>query len=95
MTRLSACTRSPPRLQLRPAEHRQPRWHRTRRAGRWPRHRRPAGLERYEQTQRRATRPLYLATQLITQIYTRDTPPARALRNWRCTWASASPCSSA
>ena len=40
----------------------------------------PVGLERYEQTQRRATRPLYLATQLITQIYTRDTPPARALR---------------
>ena len=40
----------------------------------------PAGLDRYEQTQRRATRPLYLATQLITQIYTRDTPAARALR---------------
>ena len=40
----------------------------------------PAGLERYEQTQRRATRPLYLATQLMTRIYTRDTPPARALR---------------
>jgi ubiquinone biosynthesis UbiH/UbiF/VisC/COQ6 family hydroxylase len=41
----------------------------------------PAGLARYEKTQRRATLPLYLATQLITQLYTRDTPPARALRN--------------
>ncbi|HWS04191.1 MAG TPA: 5-demethoxyubiquinol-8 5-hydroxylase UbiM [Burkholderiaceae bacterium] len=40
----------------------------------------PAGLARYEQTQRRATLPLYLATQLVTQLYTRDTPPARALR---------------
>jgi 2-polyprenyl-6-methoxyphenol hydroxylase-like FAD-dependent oxidoreductase len=40
----------------------------------------PAGLARYEQTQRRATLPLYLATQLITQLYTRDHPPARALR---------------
>ncbi len=39
-----------------------------------------AGLARYEQTQRRATLPLYLATQLITQLYTRDSPPARALR---------------
>ena len=40
-----------------------------------------AGLTRYEKGQRRATLPLYLATQLITQLYTRDTPPARALRN--------------
>ena len=39
-----------------------------------------SGLKRYEQGQRRATLPLYLATQLITQLYTRDTPPARALR---------------
>lgn len=38
-------------------------------------------LERYEQTHRRATRPLYLATQLITRLYTDDTPPARALRH--------------
>jgi ubiquinone biosynthesis UbiH/UbiF/VisC/COQ6 family hydroxylase len=40
----------------------------------------PAGLERFERSQRRATLPLYLATQLITQLYTRDNPPARALR---------------
>lgn len=40
-----------------------------------------AGLARYEQTQRRATLPLYLATQLVIQLYTRDSPPARALRN--------------
>ncbi len=40
----------------------------------------PAGLARFERTQRRATLPLYLATQLIIQLYTRDTPPARALR---------------
>jgi len=39
-----------------------------------------SGLARYEKGQRRATLPLYLATQLITQLYTRDTPPARALR---------------
>lgn len=38
-------------------------------------------LERYEQAHRRATRPLYLATQLITRLYTDDTPPARALRH--------------
>lgn len=38
-------------------------------------------LERYEQSHRRATRPLYLATQLITRLYTDDTPPARALRH--------------
>ena len=39
-----------------------------------------SGLAHYEKGQRRATLPLYLATQLITQLYTRDTPPARALR---------------
>ncbi|MBK5206914.1 MAG: FAD-dependent hydroxylase, partial [Polaromonas sp.] len=38
-------------------------------------------LDRYEQTHRRATRPLYLATQLITRLYTDDTPPARVLRH--------------
>ena len=38
-------------------------------------------LERFEREHRRATRPLYLATQLITSLYTADTPPARALRN--------------
>lgn len=41
----------------------------------------PAGLARYEQSHRRATLPLYLATQLVTQIYTRDAPPVRALRD--------------
>lgn len=39
------------------------------------------GLARYEQCHRRATRPLYLATQAITRLYTHDTPPARALRD--------------
>ena len=38
-------------------------------------------LNRYEQTHRRATRPMYLATQFITRLYTHDTPPARALRD--------------
>ncbi len=38
-------------------------------------------LERFEREHRRATRPLYLATQLVTRLYTSDTPPARALRN--------------
>lgn len=38
-------------------------------------------LERYEQTHRRATRPTYLATQLITRLYTHEAPPARALRH--------------
>jgi len=41
----------------------------------------PSLLARYEREHRRATRPLYLATQLITRLYTADTPPARALRN--------------
>jgi ubiquinone biosynthesis UbiH/UbiF/VisC/COQ6 family hydroxylase len=38
-------------------------------------------LNGYEQIHRRATRPLFLATQLITLLYTRDTLPARALRD--------------
>lgn len=38
-------------------------------------------LNHYEQTHRRATRPMYLATQFITRLYTHDTPPARALRD--------------
>ena len=37
-------------------------------------------LEGYERTHRRATRPLYLATQLVSTLYTTDTPPARLLR---------------
>jgi ubiquinone biosynthesis UbiH/UbiF/VisC/COQ6 family hydroxylase len=41
----------------------------------------PDGLARYEKIQRRATLPLYLATQFITQLYTHDAPPARALRS--------------
>lgn len=40
----------------------------------------PDGLARYERTHRRATRSLYLATQLITRLYTREAPPARLLR---------------
>lgn len=40
----------------------------------------PDLLARYDRTHRRATRPLYLATQLVTRLYTDDTPPARLLR---------------
>ena len=40
-----------------------------------------AVLARYEQVHRRATRPTYLATQLITRLYTQDSLPARALRD--------------
>ena len=38
-------------------------------------------LARYEQVHRRTTRPLYLATQLVTRLYTDDALPARALRD--------------
>jgi ubiquinone biosynthesis UbiH/UbiF/VisC/COQ6 family hydroxylase len=38
-------------------------------------------LSRYERDHRLATRPLYLATQAIAQLYTNDTLPARALRS--------------
>lgn len=38
-------------------------------------------LARYQSKQQRATRPLFLATHAITQLYTRDSPPARLLRN--------------
>lgn len=41
----------------------------------------PALLARYERNHRLATRPLYLATQVIARIYTDDTMPARMLRN--------------
>jgi len=37
-------------------------------------------LQRYEREHRLATRPLYLATQLLTSLYTDDRRPARALR---------------
>jgi ubiquinone biosynthesis UbiH/UbiF/VisC/COQ6 family hydroxylase len=37
-------------------------------------------LESYERTHRWATRPLYLATQLVSTLYTNDSPPARLLR---------------
>lgn len=40
----------------------------------------PAMLARYERELRRATRPLYLATMMIVQLYTNDTRPARLLR---------------
>jgi len=40
-----------------------------------------AVLRRYEARHRRATKPLYLATRFITQIYTNDTPPARLARD--------------
>jgi 2-polyprenyl-6-methoxyphenol hydroxylase-like FAD-dependent oxidoreductase len=37
-------------------------------------------LAAYEQAHRRATRPLYLATQAIVGLFTNDAPPARLLR---------------
>ena len=40
----------------------------------------PLLLRRYEREHRRATRPLYLATQLLASLYTDDRPPARVLR---------------
>jgi ubiquinone biosynthesis UbiH/UbiF/VisC/COQ6 family hydroxylase len=40
----------------------------------------PALLRRYEREHRRATRPLYLATQLLAGLYTDDRLPARAVR---------------
>lgn len=38
-------------------------------------------LAHYEKTHRRATRPLYLATQLVSSLYTNDSPPARFIRD--------------
>ena len=38
-------------------------------------------LARYERTHWLASRPTYLATQLIASLYTRETPPARLLRH--------------
>lgn len=38
-------------------------------------------LAAYESAHRRATRPLFLATQFITQLYTAEAPPVRALRD--------------
>ncbi|MFN4088685.1 MAG: 5-demethoxyubiquinol-8 5-hydroxylase UbiM [Alphaproteobacteria bacterium] len=38
-------------------------------------------LVRYEREHRRATRPLYLATNATALLYTTDTPPARLLRD--------------
>ena len=38
-------------------------------------------LARFERTHRWATRPVYLATQLITRLYTSEAPPARGLRD--------------
>jgi len=37
-------------------------------------------LQRYERKHRLATRPLYLATQMLARLYTDDRPPARILR---------------
>ena len=38
-------------------------------------------LAQFEKTHRRATRPLYLATQLVSSLYTNDSTPARFLRD--------------
>jgi ubiquinone biosynthesis UbiH/UbiF/VisC/COQ6 family hydroxylase len=40
----------------------------------------PTLLRRYEQQHRRATRPLYLMTRAITELYTQDAPAAKLLR---------------
>ena len=37
-------------------------------------------LERYERTHRIKTRPLFFLTRLITEIYTKESPPAKILR---------------
>jgi 2-polyprenyl-6-methoxyphenol hydroxylase-like FAD-dependent oxidoreductase len=37
-------------------------------------------LLRYEQTHRRNTKPLFLATHAIAKIYASDSPPAKFLR---------------
>jgi ubiquinone biosynthesis UbiH/UbiF/VisC/COQ6 family hydroxylase len=41
----------------------------------------PAVLRQYEEHHRRATRPLYLATRFITDVYTNNTAPARLARD--------------
>lgn len=41
----------------------------------------PGPLARYQAAHRRATLPLYLATNAIARLYTDDRPPARALRS--------------
>lgn len=41
----------------------------------------PSLLAKFERAHRRATRPLYLATQLVSTLYTNDSPPARLLRD--------------
>lgn len=41
----------------------------------------PDLLQRYEREHRRATYPLYMATQLLANLYTDDRRPARVLRN--------------
>ena len=38
------------------------------------------GLARYERRHRRGTRPLYLATRAIVELYTNDRAPARVVR---------------
>lgn len=40
----------------------------------------PAVLQRYQRAHRRATYPLYMATQLLANLYTDDRPPARVMR---------------
>lgn len=42
----------------------------------------PALLQRYERQHRLATRPLYLATQMLAGLYTDDRRPARVLRKF-------------
>jgi 2-polyprenyl-6-methoxyphenol hydroxylase-like FAD-dependent oxidoreductase len=41
----------------------------------------PSALARYERTHWLASRPTYLATQWVTQLYTQEVGPARLLRD--------------
>ncbi|WP_342777949.1 5-demethoxyubiquinol-8 5-hydroxylase UbiM [Paraburkholderia guartelaensis] len=47
-----------------------------------------AVLQRYESQHRRATRPLYLATRFITDVYTNNTAPAKLARDFMLRAAS-------
>ncbi|MEX3927399.1 5-demethoxyubiquinol-8 5-hydroxylase UbiM [Paraburkholderia sp. BR10936] len=48
----------------------------------------PSVLQRYETQHRRATKPLYLATRFITDVYTNNTAPAKLAREFMLRAAS-------
>lgn len=51
----------------------------------------PALLDRYARGHRLATQPLYLATRWIAQLYTAESPAARALRQLALRWSRHTP----